>query len=109
MSRYRYLIRRASGWQRMENAGGISLPMAVMQQADGIGFWRATDGTHGWYLFDPEGYMMTGYQKDAAGEAFFLCPDKGSDEGKCMITDARGVLRIAEEYDFDKHRYKFNW
>lgn len=79
--------------------------------AAGGWYWllEATDGTHGWYLFDPEGYMLTGYQRDATGEAFFLCPDKGSNEGKCMITDARGVLRIAEEYDFDKRRYKFNW
>ena len=74
-------------------------------------YWlrEATDGTCGWYLFDAEGYMLTGYQVDAAGEPFLLCPARGSDEGKCMITDARGVLRIAEEYDFDQHRYKFEW
>lgn len=67
------------------------------------------DGTCGWYLFDSEGYMLTGYQVDPADEAFMLCPVKGSDEGKCMITNARGVLRIAEEYDYDKRRYKFDW
>lgn len=74
-------------------------------------YWlrEATDGTCGWYLFDAEGYMLTGYQVDPAGETFMLCPVKGSDEGKCMITDARGVLRIAEEYDFDRRRYKFEW
>lgn len=71
-------------------------------------YWlrEATDGTCGWYLFDREGNMLTGYQLDPAGEAFLLCPDKGSNEGKCMITDARGVLRIVEEYDFDKRQYK---
>ena len=55
------------------------------------------------------GYMLTGYQVDPAGEAFLLCPVKGSDEGKCMITDARGALRIAEEYDMVNRRYVFNW
>ena len=74
-------------------------------------YWlrEATDGTCGWYLFDSEGYMLTGYQTDSAGEAFLLCPVKGSDEGKCMITDARGVLRIAEEYDMVNRRYVFEW
>lgn len=74
-------------------------------------YWlrEAIDGTCGWYLFDAEGYMLTGYQVDPAEEPFLLCPVKGSDEGKCMITDARGVLRIAEEYDFDRRRYKFEW
>lgn len=50
---------------------------------------------------------MTGYQVDPAGEAFLLYPIKGSDEGKSMITDARGVLQIVAEYDFDRRRYKF--
>ena len=47
-------------------------------------YWlrEATDGTCGWYLFDSEGYMLTGYQVDPAGEAFLLCPVKGSDEGQ---------------------------
>lgn len=65
--------------------------------------------TWGWYLFDSEGYMLTGYQADPSGEAFLLCPVKGSNEGKCMITDARGALRIAEKYDMVHHRYVFNW
>ena len=65
--------------------------------------------TWGWYLFDSEGYMLTGYQTDAAGDAFLLCPVTGSNEGKCMITDARGALRIAEKYDMVNHRYVFNW
>lgn len=70
-------------------------------------YWltESTGGTSGWYLFDEEGYMLTGYQQDPAGEWFFLCPDKGIHEGQCMITDARGVLKIVEDYDFENHRY----
>ena len=70
-------------------------------------YWltEATGGTSGWYLFDAEGYMLTGYQQDPAGEWFFLCPDAGIHEGQCMITDARGVLRIAGQYDFRNHCY----
>lgn len=82
------------------------------QYADGT--WAAngwywlteqTGGTSGWYLFDPEGYMLTGYQEDAAGEHFFLCPEPGIHEGQCMITDRRGVLQITEKYDFEKRGY----
>ena len=70
-------------------------------------YWltEATAGTSGWYLFDDAGYMLTGYQKDKAGESFFLCPDPGIDEGKCMVTDARGVLQVVGKYDFEGHRY----
>ena len=53
--------------------------------------------------------MLTGYQKDQAGEAFLLCPEKGIHEGQCMITDARGALRIAGEYDMERRRYEFEW
>lgn len=60
---------------------------------------EATNGTSGWYLFDDAGYMLTGYRKDPAGAHFFLCTEKGNDEGKCMITDARGVLKIARKSD----------
>ncbi len=74
-------------------------------------YWlqEVTGGTYGWYLFDAEGYMLTGYQKDQAGEAFLLCPEKGIHEGQCMITDARGALRIAGEYDMERRRYEFEW
>lgn len=74
-------------------------------------YWlqEATGGTHGWYLFDSEGYMLTGYQVDPAGDAFLLCPVKGSNEGKCMITDARGALRVADEYDFGRRQFVFDW
>ena len=51
--------------------------------------------------------MLTGYQMDPAGESFLRCPVKGSDEGKCMITAARGVLRMADEYDMVSRRYVF--
>lgn len=72
-------------------------------------YWltEATTKTSGWYLFDAAGYMLTGYQKDSTGEAFFLCPDKGVDEGKCMVTDGRGVLKIIGKYDFEERRYIF--
>lgn len=70
-------------------------------------YWltEATTGTSGWYLFDAAGYMLTGYQTDLAGERFFLCPDKGVNEGKCMVTDRRGVLMIVGKYDFKNHTY----
>ncbi len=51
--------------------------------------------------------MLTGYQADPSGEVFLLFPAKGVNEGKCRITDARGVLRIAEEYDMVHRRYLF--
>lgn len=74
-------------------------------------YWlqEITGGTYGWYLFDSEGYMLTGYQMDPAGEAFLLCPEKGIHEGQCMITDARGALKIAEKYDMERRRYEFEW
>lgn len=70
-------------------------------------YWltEKTGGTSGWYLFDAEGYMLTGYQRDPAGEAFILCPDTGIHEGQCMISDERGALTIAGKYDFDNHKY----
>ena len=70
-------------------------------------YWlkEVTGGTSGWYLFDPEGYMLTGYQQDPAGEWFFLCPDSGIHEVQCMVTDERGVLYIANQYDFLNHKY----
>ncbi len=72
-------------------------------------YWltEQTTGSSGWYLFDAEGYMLTGYQQDPAGEWYFLCPEGGVHEGQCMVTDSRGVLKIAEQYDFENHRYLF--
>lgn len=66
---------------------------------------EATGGTSGWYLFDDNGYMLTGYQRDTAGEIFLLCPEAGRDEGKCMITDERGALKVARDYDFENHKF----
>lgn len=70
-------------------------------------YWltEAATKTSGWYLFDAAGYMLTGYQRDQAGEGFFLCSEKGANEGKCMVTDARGKLQIVGKYDFEKHKY----
>lgn len=63
-----------------------------------------TGGTWGWYLFDVEGYMLTGYQTAPDGRKYFLCPDAGIHQGKCMVTDNQGALRIAD-YDWQKKRY----
>ena len=70
-------------------------------------YWltEATSATSGWYLFDGEGYMLTGYRQDLSGDWFFLCPDKGINEGKCMVTDGRGALKIVGRYDFENHKY----
>lgn len=100
----------------------VAYEEGFLPAADGIRWWyqfgdgsyakngwywltEAENGTSGWYHFDAEGYMQTGYIRDAAGEAFFLCTEKGINEGKCMVTDERGVLYIADEYDFENRRY----
>lgn len=97
-------------------------PQGFIQASDGVRWWyqfkdgsyarngwywltEVTGGTSGWYLFDTEGYMLTGYQTDPAGERFFLYPDPGVHEGQCMVTDGRGVLKIVGEYDFKEHKY----
>ncbi len=69
-------------------------------------YWlsEVTGGTSGWYLFDADGWMLTGYQVDAAGEGFYLC-ESGTHEGQCMITDDRGVLIPGNDYDFTNRRY----
>lgn len=61
-------------------------------------------GTPGWYLFDQNGYMLTGYQSAPDGRKFFLCPDSGPKEGKCMVTNDQGELLI-REYDTNQKRY----
>ncbi len=55
-----------------------------------------TGGTSGWYLFDKEGYMLTGYQAALDGRKYFLCPEQGIHEGQCMVTNDQGQLIIAE-------------
>ena len=65
---------------------------------------RADRGTSGWYLFDEHGYMLTGYQTAPDGCKYFLCPEPGIDEGKCMVTDGKGALMVAD-WDGEKERY----
>ena len=74
-------------------------------QADGtyaVNKWLLIN--HHWYLFDADGYMLTGYQTAPDGRKYFLCPDKGANEGKCMVTDDQGALQITE-YDEIARRY----
>lgn len=70
-------------------------------------YWltEATTGTEAWYLFDAAGYMLIGYQTASDDRKYCLCPDKGINEGKCMVTDDQGVLKFAE-YDHQNKRYK---
>ena len=74
--------------------------------AHGGWYWlmEVTTGTSAWYLFDAAGYMLTGYQTAPDGRKYFLCPDKGTEEGKCMVTDDQGALQLAE-YDEIARRY----
>ncbi len=62
-----------------------------------------TNGTSSWYLFDSQGYMLTGYQT-VDKRKYFLCPDSGVNEGKCMVTNDQGELIIAS-YDQKNKRY----
>ena len=66
-----------------------------------------TENTSGWYLFDKDGYMLTGYQVTTDGKSYFLCPEPGIHQGKCMVTDNQCVLMIAE-YDAIANRYIIN-
>ena len=89
-------------------------PRGLYQYADGTWaangwYWltEATGGTSGWYLFDAEGYMLTGYQRDPAGDSFLLCPEPGIHEGQCMVTDKRGACKIVGKYDFTAREYVY--
>lgn len=62
-----------------------------------------TTGTSGYYYFDSNGYMESGYIEDKAGNPYYLC-EKGTREGQCMVTDSQGKLMFAE-YDFGKKMY----
>jgi hypothetical protein len=62
-----------------------------------------TSGSSGWYLFDSNGYMLTGYQTAPDGKKYFLCPE-GIHEGQCMVTNDQGELMITE-YDTVARRY----
>lgn len=95
-------------------------PEGFMQAADGKRWWyqrkdgtyptgwayltEKTGGTSGWYLFDNEGYMLTGYQTALDGRNFFLCQEPGINEGKCMVTNNQGELIIAD-YDMETEKY----
>ena len=63
-----------------------------------------TGGTSGWYLFDRDGYMLTGHQTAPDGKKYFLCPERGIYEGQCMVTDSQGKLIIAG-YDMAAGKY----
>ena len=56
-------------------------------------------------MFDEAGYMLTGYQAAPDGRKYFLCPEPGINEGKCMVTNNKGVLMVVE-WDMEKERYK---
>lgn len=62
-----------------------------------------TGGTSGYYHFDSNGYMQTGYIQDEKGNPYYLC-ETGIGEGQCMVTDNQGKLMFAE-YDFQKGMY----
>ncbi len=66
---------------------------------------EGTGGTPGWYLFDEKGYMLTGYHSAPDGRKYFLCPEPGINEGKCMVTNCQGELAIAD-YDQENKKYK---
>jgi len=63
------------------------------------GNWYCDNGkNHGWYkingfwyLFDKEGWMLTGFQENY-GNKYYLYEGEGSDMGKCMVSDAEGKL-----------------
>ena len=84
------------------------------QNADGTypaGKWEylreETGGTSGWYLFDDEGYMLTGAHVAPDGKMYYLCETPGIHEGQCMVTDGKGALMIAE-WDAGAGRYKID-
>ena len=49
--------------------------------------------------------MLTGYQTAPDGKAYYLCQHLGIDEGKCMVTDQKGALQVAE-WDLDRGCYR---
>lgn len=88
-----------------------------MKAADGVRWWyQFSDGSYakddgknnGWYLlnrkwfmFDKEGYMLTGFQTrvnktNGKNETFYLRETKDSNEGACMKTDERGAFYVWE-------------
>lgn len=113
--------RRIDGYGRPDYSIVETYKEGFMRAADGKRWWyqykdgayqtgwayltEKTGGTSGWYLFDKEGYMLTGYQIDQNGKKYFLCQDSGIYEGQCMVTDCQGQLIIAQ---YDKQKGKYN-
>ncbi len=95
---------RRPGWNRDEKGWWYCYEDGSYPRGDWAWLYEETGGTSGWYLFDPNGYMLTGYQKGPDGKYYFLCPEAGIHEGKCMATDGRGALMVAE-YDWNTGRY----
>ena len=91
-------IRAADGkrWWYQYRDGSYPTGWAYLTEKSG--------GTSGWYLFDENGYMLTGYQAKEDGRKFFLCPEPGMHEGKCMVTNDQGEL-IIRDYDKNTRRY----
>jgi len=109
-------------WESFKNAisNQNSKQEGFIRAADGTRWWyqykdgsyptgwvwltEKTNNTSGWYLFDNNGYMLTGYQTVPNGKKFFLCPEPGVNEGKCMVTNNQGELIIAD-YDMQNKKY----
>ena len=112
--------RRIDGYGRPDYSLVEVYTEGFMRAADNVRWWyqfkdgryaigwnwltEKTSGTSGWYFFDPQGYMVTGYT-DIDGKKYILCPDKNVHEGQCMISDDSGALGFVEKYDFEKHVY----
>ena len=83
-----------------------------MRAADGKRWWyQFSDGSYAknngtnngwynindrWYLFDTNGYMLTGHQV-IGGNEYYLCDDPNKVEGALMIADASGALQVWED------------
>lgn len=110
--------RKIDGYGRPDYSIVETYQEGFMRAADGKRWWyqhkdgsyptgwayltEKTGGTAGWYLFDENGYMLTGYQTATDGRSFFLCPEPGIDEGKCMSTNEQGELMIAKYDELSK-------
>lgn len=113
--------KRIDGYGRPDYTLVETYTEGFIQAADGNRWWyqykdgsypsaswayltERTGGTSGWYLFDKDGYMLTGYQTAPDGQRFFLCPEPGISEGQCMVTNDQGQLKIAK-YDMNARKY----
>lgn len=91
---------------RKPQEGGSLIEEEVIPgwQKDDTGWWYLNrDGEYPaggwseinnrWYLFNGDGYMLTGLQ-NYGGKPYYLCEEKGSDEGALMETDDQGALTV---------------